>query len=451
MSSKIDVKLRDAIDIASNWLDYISYIKRIPCVSFGIIQGESLVYTKDFGYMNIEKKSVPSNNTAYRIASISKLFTTIAILQLVEKEKLCLDDRVSKHLNWFSSDRDKNLSDITIRHLLFHCSGLTREADSNYWINDKFPDAAQIKTYISKKSTVYASLENWKYSNLGFGILGLIIEKISGKKYTDYVTENIIKKLHMTHTEPDLTNNAINYLATGYSMDIPNQARKPFNHVKTKNLAPATGFLSTVEDLSKFLVALFNDNNILSSLSKKEMRRIQWEKDQTIKWGLGVQITKLKDTTIYGHSGGFQGYITSIGYSPDKKLGIIVLTNCIDGQAQLLMNSLFNMIITVMNNYDSYKSDKKINLDKYTGRFGSRWGNFDIRKINGKLIMFSSNYLDPFYGVDVLEYKKDNTFIIKTGDGFGNMGEDVHFLFTGNKVKKVIVGYSENEPVHIKR
>jgi len=454
MPSKVDQKFKDIIDLVSNWMDYQCYIKRVPSVSFGIIKGNDLIYSNNYGFSNLEKRTPSNNNTTYRIASISKVFTSVAILQLAEKNLLNLDDNVSKHLEWFKSDSDSNLKDITIRHILFHCSGLTRESDGNYWNDDKFPSAEEIKKYISKKPSVYPVLKLWKYSNLGYGILGLIIEKVSGKKYEVYVKENILKKLNMTHTEPDLTKDAEKYLATGYSRDIPNEKRTPFENMRTNDLISATGFLSNVEDLSKFFVALFNDNNILSPTSKKEMRRIQWEKDQTVKWGLGLQIVKLKDTTIYGHGGGFSGYITSVGYSPDYSLGFIVLTNCIDGLAALYLNCMFNITTTIINNYESYGSntkDSKVDLNKYVGRYGSRWGNFDVRKINNTLIIFDSAYLDPFLGVSVLEYKKEDTFTIKSADGLGKPGEDVRFVFSGNKVKKVFMGYTDAEPVVIKR
>ena len=453
MLSKIDPKLKDAIDLASNWLEYQCYIKRVPGVSFGIIKDDKLVYSNNYGYSDVENNKLASNNTAYRIASISKIFTSVAILQLVEKKLLNLDDLVSKHLEWFKSDSDINLKDISIRHLLFHCSGLIRESDENYWNNDKFPTVEEIKKFISQKPSVYPVLKTWKYSNLGYGILGLVIEKVSGKKYEDYVKENIIKKLNLTHTEPDLTKDSINYLATGYSRDVPNEKRSPFQHVKTNGLISATGFLSNVEDLSKLLIALFNDNNnsILSLVSRKEMMRIQWEKDQTVKWSLGFQITKLKDTTIYGHHGGFPGFITSVGYSPNSALGIVILTNCIDGPSALWLQSMFNILITAMNNYDSYSSNKKINLERYVGRYGSREGCFDVRKINNTLLMFNSPYLDPFYEVYVLEYKKDDTFFIKSGNGVGNIGEDVRFIFKGKKIEKVIVGFDESTPEVIKR
>jgi len=444
----LDKKSKDIIDLVSNWVDYMGFSKRIPSVSVGIIIDDKLIFNDSYGFKNLKSRKRPTKDTAYRIASISKIFTTVAILQLSEQGKLSINDRVSKHLDWFKS---KNYKDITIRQLLFHCSGLSRENDSKHWNDDEFPGKKKIINYIKNSKPIYRPMKNWKYSNLGFSILGMVIEQVSGKKYNYYVTDNIIKKLGLKHTEPDLSNKSKTYLATGYSRDIPNQKREAFDHINTKDFSPATGFLSTVEDLSKFLVALFNDKSILSNQSKKEMRKVHWKKDKTIKWGLGLRITKLNDITIYGHSGGFPGYQTSMDYSPEHNIGVIVLTNSIDVPASLLINSIFNMITHIYNNYDSYKAKGKIDLEKYTGRFGSRGGDSDIRVINDKLIIYDSANLIPFEECAVLEHIKDDTFVIKKGDEFGHLGETVKFIFENGKVKKVIVGHFEMTPVKIKR
>jgi CubicO group peptidase (beta-lactamase class C family) len=449
-SFKITSEFVDIIDIVSNWIDYNCYIRRIPCVSLGIISGDKLIYTGHFGFKNLKTKELATNNTAYRIASISKLFTAVAIMQLVQEKKLNLDDLVSEHLDWFKSNSDKNLSEITVRNILFHCSGLTRESGS-YWIDDKFPNLESIKQFISDSPTAYTPLEKWKYSNLGFGILGAIIEKISGKTYPEYVKKNILDRLNMDNSAPDWNFASKIDLATGYSRDIPDKLRMPFANINTNSLAAATGFVSTVPDLSNFIISLFNDQILLPNNLKKEMLRIQWEKDASVKWGLGVYISKLKDTTIYGHSGGFPGYITSIGYSKEFKIGIIVLTNCIDGAAQGLLNTSFNISTGIINNYSNYNSDKKINLNKYIGRFQSRWGVFEIRKINNTLVMFDSNSPDPLANLSVLTHQDKDVFLIKSGDGFGRIGELMQFIFDKGKVTKVRVGASESEILIIER
>ena len=228
MFSKIDPKLNDAINIASNWLDYISYSRRIPSVSLGIIFGTRLVYSENFGFSDVEKRKKSSCDTAYRIASISKTFTAVAIFQLAEKRLLSLDDPVVKHLEWFKSDSDNNLEHITIRQILCHASGLARETDCNCFLDDKFPDAEHIKKYISKNPTIFSPYEIWKYSNLGYCILGLLIEQVSGKSYEEYITEHIIRKLNMSRTWPNFSEKLKSYLAKGYSNDVPNKKRKPF-------------------------------------------------------------------------------------------------------------------------------------------------------------------------------------------------------------------------------
>ena len=132
--------------------------------------------------------------TKFRMASHSKLFTAIAIMQLREEGKLRLDDPVEKYLPWFkgapAGDDD---GQITIEQLLSHSSGLQREA-GDHWVSSQFPTADQLKRLTPDRKAAFAPSVRWKYSNLAYAVAGMVIEQVTGEKWADYVDRNIFSR-----------------------------------------------------------------------------------------------------------------------------------------------------------------------------------------------------------------------------------------------------------------
>lgn len=435
-------KLACIIKIVDTWLDYQQFMKRIPGLSIGIIYRDKIILSRGYGYSNIEQKKMATDKTLYRIASISKLFTAISIMQLVEEEKIHLDERVSKYLSWLKS-RDK----ITIRQLLTHSSGINRDGNTPHWINDDFPEIEQIKKHVSEGAITYSPIEKFKYSNLGYTILGRLIEEVSETSYKDYVENNIINKIGLKDTYVDIENKAERDLATGYGRDIPGFEREKFKNPSTKSMASATGFISNVNDLCKFMSAQFLSNDLLLKKDiKREMQRIQWIEEtgnETITFGIGYEIWKLDDVTLRGHGGGFPGFITRIAFDREKEIGMAILTNSLGSNTADLTSGAFHIIYYILKNYDDFKKMrvKDIDLKKYGGRFHGRWNDVYIVEINNSLNFFYPNDNRPLKEMYKLKPKKDNIFTIETGNNFDYIGEDVVFEFDGsNNLIKVKIG-----------
>ena len=203
------------------------------------------------------KKEVPSaTNTIYSICSISKLFTSVAIMQLRDAGKLRLEDPAADHLSWFNIKQQyPDTGPLTIRSLLTHSSGLPREADFSYWTGPDypFPTSEQVKARLSKQKTLYPPSTYYQYSNLGLSLLGEIVAEVSGIPYEQYIEENILKPLRMADTRTELPESLWKgQLATGYSalMRVGSRAMLPL--FQAKGIGPAAGFSSTVEDLARF-------------------------------------------------------------------------------------------------------------------------------------------------------------------------------------------------------
>lgn len=429
------------------WLPLKIKYDRIPGLSVGIVHNGKLVYQKGFGYADIRSKIPATPKTCYRIASISKTFTAVVIMQLVEQGKINLNDRVEKYLPWFKA-KNKNLdsSKITVKQLLSHSAGVFRDGDTPHWEDDKFPDDKGLQKSISNKTLVFKNLTRFKYSNFGFAILGQVIKEVTGSNYNEYVTKHIIQKLGMKNTYPDFTPKIPRRLAKGYSRPIPGKDREVFKHTVTKAYSPAGGFASNVLDLAKYLSALSlkqkGRNALLSQASKRKMMgeyRKTGEKDEF--YGLGFEIYKIKGRKPAGHGGGFNGFITRIALDTKNDIGVITLSNGNDSTAPAINNGIFATIYRLVDNKSKYARGKKLrNQEKYEGVFRSRWGDNVIAGIDSNLIAFGPKTNSPLEDADLLRPKGKDVFIIKAGSNFDVSGELAQFIFErGNKKAKRLI------------
>lgn len=443
-------RLKFAAKVIDRSLSYKSYVREIPNIFFGLVYKNKLIFSKGYGFIDKEKKIKVSNKSCFRIASISKTFTAISILQLVEKGKLNLDDRVSRYLRWFKSDKDKSVTKITIRQLLTHTSGITRDGDTPHWVTFDFPTIDQIKKYISTFKLSYEPNEKWKYSNLGYAILGEVIKVISKKSYEDYVQENIFIPLGMSLTSSDLNNKIKSYLLTGYGLRLPNKKRETFPPIKTKAMAPATGFTSNALDLSKFISSQFKGNvKLLSEESKRELRRIQWLRDDdNLNQAIGFQMWNMNGKKIFSHTGGFQGYKTGIAFDFERQIGVIVLINVIDVFTLNYLMLAFHTINYVLSHSGEFidTKAKKINLAQYEGTFMNIWGATESMVINKRLILFEPISERPLKGFYKTNYIGNHSFLIVEGDSFGNIGQEIKFqLNDKGEIKRLYEGATPSE------
>lgn len=229
------------------------------------IKGE-IVYKKGVGFANIEDSILNTCETKFRIASFTKPFTAMLILQLVEEGKLQLDGKLTDYLPEFPKEKGEN---ITIHQLLTHTAGITGESripnlidiEKEYYTREKLLDC------IAQQELIYEPGKGREYSNFGFALLGLIIEKVSGMSYDDVLIEKICKPAGMNNTVSDVTAKSIENRAIGYTYDY-------FTGIEESSFLDMSfvfgcgHLLSTVEDLYLFDKALYT-NKLLSEESKK--------------------------------------------------------------------------------------------------------------------------------------------------------------------------------------
>lgn len=286
-----------------------------------VTRNGSPLIDKGYGMAIRSAGTLNTPDTRYHIASITKPFTATAILMLQDRGKLSIDDPLTQYL----PDAPVAWRRITLRHLLAHTSGL---GDYNHLLAGKFGEAFTPMQLWDLLRTLPVSSEpgeKYQYSNAGFSLLGLVVEKVSGQTYGDFLRANIFKPLHMDATDYNPAPGAKD--AVGYEMgdDAPVAAA----HRDLTNSFSAGGLVSTTHDLLKWQQGLF-EGRLISKSALAEMKA----------QGLGLSRTILDEQTLYSHSGHLPGYVSDAAYQPELGLSVIVLGNLDNSSAVWISKAL---------------------------------------------------------------------------------------------------------------
>jgi len=379
--------VEQATDLLNEWLaaqaDYNDY----PSISVAMVHGDEVVYKNAFGYANREKKVKATTETLYSICSISKLFTSVAVMQQRDAGKLSLRDPVSKHLDWYNIEQRFELSDkVSVQGILTHSSGLPREVDVPYWSLSEghpFPERdAAIKTTQSQ-STLYRAWEHFQYSNLGLTLAGEIVASVSGKDFHTYISERILKPLDMQNTyssmPEDLHGGA---LAVGYGALPRRGERAEIPFFNAKGIDPAAGFASNVEDLAKFAswqLSLVDgegkgvlDHNTLREMYRPHSVITNWQ----YAWGLGFSIRNTDRGTLVGHGGSCPGYRSQLSILPGENAAAVAMINAGGTNPYAYADNLFNILLPVLGEATEENEEERPNgLEEYKGIYDSQpWG-----------------------------------------------------------------------------
>ncbi len=306
-------------------------------VSIGVVRDQELVWTGGFGYADLESERKPDEHTLYRVASITKTFTGTAIFQLRDCGRLSLDDPVVKHIGEFADveARAGNIEAVTLRRLMCHHSGLMAEAPGDQWETLEFPGIEEILKVLPDVEVVIDPDLAFKYSNLAFALLGEVVSRVSGQSYTEYVLTNILDPLGMRTSSFELTDALRPRVATGYQILSHETSTSIAPHPHLNGYVAAGGLYSCVADLARWIAFQFRtdvseraDAQVLAGSSLKEMQRPQfvdsgWDTGYCLPWW-GQRIGK---DIFLGHGGGLQGFLSQIFFSPERRLGLVALTN----------------------------------------------------------------------------------------------------------------------------
>ena len=296
-------------------LEKIRVENDVPAMAVGIIEHGKIYYQKGFGTTSTGQEV--TNKTKFRVASITKLLTAQAAMQLVEKGKLKLDDNVNKYLSEFAEQN------ISIQELMTHHSGLKDKVKP-----ENVNKQRSINQYLQESIDRQGELDkSFKYADLNFNVLGAVIAKVSGKSYPSHISERIIRPLKLTNT-------GFFQLGSSFKPDVEpyinglflrKASKRPFD----PSYAPSEGLVTNVKELLVWLNATLSQNNsLLQTQTFQEMliprKSTDWGKT---KMGLGWQVYSNKNGRVIQHAGSFQGVKALLIAYPDIKRGIIIFSN----------------------------------------------------------------------------------------------------------------------------
>ncbi len=304
-----------------------------------IFENGQPTFQKGYGFTDVKQNIPIDENTLFDMGSITKTFTATAILKLEELGKLSTDDLISKYFENVSSDKQQ----ITIHHLLTHSSGLLGAIGDDYdsSTNEDFLE----KTWNSK--LVFPVGESYEYSNVGFSLLGMIIEKVSGENYDSFLQKNIFQPAGMTNTGYTTKAVEMQKIANGIGRDGEDwgspraknwNGKAPFWHLKANG-----GLLTTAYDMGKWCEAIL-ENKILQPQTWQKQLNGYVDEGQGTFYGYGV--VEFQKGKHYGHNGGNGIFRADWHFFPEKKSAIFVVSNAANVPLFQVSNDLLDIMMT---------------------------------------------------------------------------------------------------------
>jgi CubicO group peptidase (beta-lactamase class C family) len=293
-----------------------------------VAQNGIILYQKCFGYANIQHHVPVTTETKFRIGSMTKQFTSSAILKLQEQSLLSVNDPLSKFVPDYPSGNK-----ITIYNLLIHTSGIPNYTQKDgFWIRAKIPITPDSLIEQFKYDDLeFLPGENWQYSNSNYFLLGYIIEKVSGKSYEEYLKDIFFIPLDMKNTGVHDLSEIYDNDASGYEFWHGKLYNSDIRH--SSHFGGSGNLYSTIEDLFPWNEAIFTGKILNKSSFEIAMTPVKWDNDKEItgsgfKYGCGWGMINYKGLEEIAHGGGFNGFDSWISRYPEYNFTIIVLTNC---------------------------------------------------------------------------------------------------------------------------
>jgi CubicO group peptidase (beta-lactamase class C family) len=394
-------RLGAALDYIPRWIDYQMRLTEQPGCALAVVSRGQLVLEAAFGHADLDRGTALTPRHRFRVASHSKTFTAAGVLKLREAGRLRLDDPVGRHVGGLHPV----IGEATINQLLSHSAGLTRDGvDTGQWVDRRaFLDADEIRAELGRGTAIDANTR-FKYSNLGFGLIGMAMESITGERYAEWIAREIVAASGLEETAPDVPLDPAAPFARGHGGKLPLGRRVVIpGENPTRGLAAATGFVSTAADLARFYASLAPQarRSVLSVASRREMTRRQWRDAQTAseRWyGLGTISGSVGDWDWFGHSGGFQGYITRTLAVPSQELAISVLTNATDG----LSHAWLDGTLHILRGFAQHGAPTRTTAG-WNGRWWTLWGATDLVPAAERVFVVNPSQPNPFLDASELE------------------------------------------------
>lgn len=320
-------KYRAAADALSKFIGREIQQKQIPAFSIAVVDENGLIWAQGFGFEDREQKRPATAQTVYRVGSVSKLLSDVAVVQLIEQGKLKLEDDVQSVLPDF---RPKNPfgPPIKLRHLMNHQSGLVRESPVGNYFDPTAPSLGQTVLSLNDTTLVYTPGSKTKYSNSAVAVAGYAVEKVTGQPFAEYMQTALLQPLQMTSSSYASTDRIQARLAAGDMWSYDGR-RFPAPDL-SMGAVPAGNLYSTVVDLSQFMRAILNDGTldnrrILSPELMAEMLGKPAADKKQRTFGIGFAVGDFDGLQTFEHGGAIYGFATDFRGLKEKGIGVIAV------------------------------------------------------------------------------------------------------------------------------
>ncbi|TRZ78308.1 MAG: class A beta-lactamase-related serine hydrolase [Chitinophagaceae bacterium] len=298
-----------------------------PGASVLVFKDDKIVFQKGYGVRTVQTQEAITPNTNFRMASVTKQFTAMSILLLAQRGRLKLEDPLSKYFGSFPSYG----KGIKIKHLLNHTSGLRDYEDL---MSPKqtvaLHDTNCLQLMYTTNSLYFQPGTQYKYSNTGYAILALVVEKVSGQDFASFLKENIFKPLKMT-TSVAFEQGKSTVLNRAYGHSNENGAWSETDQSLTSAVLGDGGIYTNTVELTKWIKALWDYKLLSSDIQNAAWSRASLNNGNKIDYGMGWHIENYKNTTHPYHDGSSIGFRNSILVYPNEKLMVVILTNRNEG------------------------------------------------------------------------------------------------------------------------
>lgn len=307
--------------------------QQIPGVSVAVIKDGKPLYIKGYGFANVEHQVAVKPETIFQSGSVGKQFTATAIMILAEENKLALEDKITKYF----PDAPDSWKDITVRHLLSHTSGMGDYPEDFDYRKDYTED--DFLKMIEAAPLRFKTGEKWEYSNLGYVTLGILIGKVSGKHYGEFLKEKVFAPLGMTTARVISEADIIPNRASGYRLEKGELKNQRWVSPLLNTTADGALYLTAV-DMAKWEAGL-NSEKILKKSSLEQMwTPAKLNDGKVVGYGFGWEIEQIGDQRLVMHGGAWQGFKSFIIRFPKDKLTITVFANLAQTNPNLLVRAV---------------------------------------------------------------------------------------------------------------
>jgi CubicO group peptidase (beta-lactamase class C family) len=291
-------------------------------VSIALLRGSDTVVAKGYGFADAERKAPVTPRTVYRVGSVTKQFTAAAIMRLAEQGKLSVDDEITEYLPAYPVQGHR----VTIRHLLHHTSGIKTYTGLPEW-QKRMGEELPLDTVVALFAGLpfdFAPGERYAYNNSGYFLLGMIIERVSGQSYADYLRNEIYPRAGLRETrycpnEPQQPNDA-----EGYATATPPAKSRP---ISMTSPYAAGALCSTAMDLVRWNRALAGGKVVSPASYQAMITPGRLNNGEETRYGYGLFMGSIGDRRSVGHGGGINGFISHLGSVPSDSLTVAVLVN----------------------------------------------------------------------------------------------------------------------------